>query len=168
MGKLFGQKLREHRKARGLSGKQLGALSGLGQGNMNNIERGVRPPSDQNLADLVKVAELGVTLEQLEAWRAADRATPEGIAKIRAHAPELLDPIGAVVATLPDEMENPPDAWELKTLARIGALDGGELDPRSGSYVWSLPKDERKRLIIQARKDWEEAHGSVEDGVAKG
>lgn len=171
MGFSFGERLAQAREVAGLSGYRLVQLSGIAQGNLQAIERGRRPPSDANLAALAAVTELGVTLDQLEAWRDLDKIGGEGgLDRIKAYAPEALgDTIGAVISELPDEMQHPPQPRELKLLARIDGFDGSELDPRSGSQLWTFPPEKRWPALKQAEKDWRESNGLDEaTGASEG
>lgn len=173
MGAIFGQRLRTFREAKGISGKRLAELSAIGQGNLFGLEAGKRPPSDANLEALAGVTDLGISLEQLQAWRDLDRIGLEGVERLRKWEPEVLkgaiasepprpvrketsDAIAQVVAQLPKDMRHPPTEKELKLIEKIGGFDGSELDPRSGSWLWTQPPEKRKPDLKQALKDWKE------------
>lgn len=88
----FGQKLENQMKQAGLSKNKLGKLSGVPRQNIIEFCNGKRTPTNDVLKKLASVKELGVSLEQLLAWKLLD----EYDVKIVLHAfdelfPEALD-----------------------------------------------------------------------------
>lgn len=90
MGEIFGKKLRAHREARGISGNGLSKLSGILQGTLSAIESGERPASTANLEALAGVEQLGLSMDVLRAWHAADRAGKEGLWLLMNYAEDVL------------------------------------------------------------------------------
>lgn len=148
MGKYFGRSLRAQREKVGLSGNRLAQLSGISQSNLNAIELGKRPPSVANLEALAEVQDLGVSLELLEAWVAADKAGDDGLSKIKKFG--LLD--GGL--DVPDDIEDEPDDWEREVLIRTGAATAH--DYSSQSDFWYLPKHERRAILENLDEIWRE------------
>ena len=72
--KQFGQRLRELRRARGLSQEKLAFKSGMHRTYLGSIERGERNPSLKNIAAIAEA--LGVSLSQLFSFE--DRTSSAG------------------------------------------------------------------------------------------
>lgn len=168
MASEFGERLTKAREAAGLSGYKLVQVTGIAQGNLQAIERGRRSPSDANLEALAAVPELGVTLEQLQAWRDLDRIGLEGIERIRKWVPEVLEggkaaeparkeaasPLEAIRAQFPKGIAHPPTDRELKLLARMGDLEEYDLQP--SAPIWTFPASERWPEVKDAYEAWKE------------
>jgi transcriptional regulator with XRE-family HTH domain len=167
---VFGDKLRLHREAKGVSGYLICQVTSIPSSLFVAIEKGRRAPSDANLEALAAMPELGVTLEQLQAWRDLDRIGVEGLERIKRWVPEAIegaapagpkrketsDAIAQVLAELPAGMKHPPTEKELKLLEKIGGFDGSELDPRSNSPLWQYPPAKRLPELRQAEREWDE------------
>ncbi len=72
--KQFGQRLRELRRARGLSQEKLAFKSGMHRTYLGSIERGERNPALKNIAAIAEA--LGVSLSQLFSFE--DRTSSAG------------------------------------------------------------------------------------------
>jgi transcriptional regulator with XRE-family HTH domain len=172
MGKLFGEKLRDWRKAHGVSSKALIKDSGLDGGNLGAIERGARRPSDTNLEALAKVEQLGAQVERLRAWRAADDIA-EDLHLLVPWAPELLGlpvqqeapanetPAFNPFAALAGDEPPPLDDQELAAVAELATLVG-DLAAYSPAYRpngqgWRQPAGARlsalRAMVEEARED---------------
>lgn len=88
----FGTLLRARCESRGLTGYRLEPLTGLRSALVYDILNGKRPPSDAIIEALAGVPELGLTLDELRAWRDLDRIGREGLDRIARYLPDLLAP----------------------------------------------------------------------------
>lgn len=122
--KAVGQRVREGRKAKGLTGAQLGAAAGIGGAErVSALEHGARPVTEENLAKVAEV--LGLSLPYLrygiaaetdadrlrtagfsDGWRAALDQLAAATTALQAAEPgaalgEVLPPVVPVVGTGP-------------------------------------------------------------------
>lgn len=153
MGKLFGEHLKRHREALGVTGYKICQVSGMASSLFTDIEKGRRSPSQANLETLAGVPDLVLSMNQLKAWAALDEIGTEGMDLIKEHAPEAIS--------------NPPvpglSRKEMKLLDAIRELADGDLDSvdlGATSYVWALEPAARLRHLIAAVQDL----GGEEDG----
>lgn len=73
----FGERLRNLREAKQITTWAVEKRTGVSRANLSSIEKGRRPASDDVLQKLASIEELGVTYEQLLAWKRLDGATLE-------------------------------------------------------------------------------------------
>ena len=57
---------------------------------------------------------------------------------------------------IPDDVQDPPDEWELEVIAKIGGMDWGDLDPRKDTWFWYLDKAARRRRLRDLGLTWME------------
>ena len=72
----FSTQLDRHLHEKGLSAYRLAKLCGIHEQHMYKIARGERRPTDDMLEKFAE-ADIGLTLNQLRGWRAADEYRPE-------------------------------------------------------------------------------------------
>ncbi len=137
MGRLFGELLKQHREALGVSGYQICKESGMPSALFVEIEKGKRPPSQANLDVLASSSSLAVTPRRLAAWKMADKIGREGFDLIRDEVPELfsapaprvrvlaaaLDPLAAVAGP----GAPPLSPAERRAVQHLLGLAGGDL-----------------------------------------
>jgi transcriptional regulator with XRE-family HTH domain len=78
----FGERLAQHRAAKGLTPYRVATDAKIDRSIYSQIERGKRPPSRANLEALAAVAELGISLDELQAWADLDQIGVDGLARI--------------------------------------------------------------------------------------
>lgn len=71
---IFGLKVRQHRKERGLSFKELAQLSGISVSYLNEIEKGKKYPKEDKIAELARV--LNVSYDNLVSLKLPQKLTP--------------------------------------------------------------------------------------------
>ena len=55
---------------------------------------------------------------------------------------------------IPDDVQDPPNEWELEVIAKIGGMDWGDLDPRKDTWFWYLDKAARRRRLRNLELTW--------------
>lgn len=83
MGVIFGNLLRKHREALGISGNGLCTLSGIDGGNLRGVESGKRPPSGAFQKALLDTPELHLDHETLMLWIDLDKLGEDGLERVR-------------------------------------------------------------------------------------
>jgi transcriptional regulator with XRE-family HTH domain len=181
MERTFAAVLQSALDAKSWTAYQLSEATGVPRSGLSNYLSGKSVPEDKTLAKLAQA--LGADYERLKAFADIHRLGADGIKRIKKFAPEVLeggldpepprpkrktasDTIAQVVAQLPADMKHPPTQKELEILERIGGFDLSEIDPRSQSYIWTMPPGKRLRSLRQAERDWTEANDDA--GVAGG
>lgn len=79
--KSFGEQLRLHREAKGVSTWEVEKQTGISRSNLVSIEKGRRPASDDVLKKLASIPDLDITYEKLLAWKAIETYGPETLMK---------------------------------------------------------------------------------------
>lgn len=73
----FGERFRQHRKAKGFSLFRLSQALGISEGNLCAIEKDRRPASAAVLKRMAEIPEMEISLQQLRAWQILSEATPD-------------------------------------------------------------------------------------------
>lgn len=85
----FGDKFKNHRKARGFSIFRLSQVLGMSEGNLCAIEKNRRPASEAVLRRIAEIPELGITYQQLRAWQILTDASPDELDFISSEVEEM-------------------------------------------------------------------------------
>lgn len=75
--KNFGERLEAHLASIGMTKYRLYKESGVSESNVNNICKSRRRPTDRILSKFAKSQSLGLSYNQLLAWRALDDYAPD-------------------------------------------------------------------------------------------
>lgn len=151
MGAYFGQRLREHREARGLLSAAVAKGMGLQPTNYSAIENGRRDPQEDFLKNLAKVAELGLTYDEVKTWADLDQLGEAGLKRLKTYAGDLLDSVkvenGHVTADWFGTVPHPPTEAELAIINR--AKDAGvSFPPLNEPTFWATPSEQRRKSLL--------------------
>lgn len=151
MGAYFGQRIREHREARGLKSADVAKGIGLQPTNYSAIENGRRDPQEEHLQGLAAMAALGLTYDEVKTWADLDRLGEAGLKRLKTYAGELLDSInvesGHVTADWFGAVPYPPTETELAIINR--AKDAGvSFPPLSEPTFWATPPEQRRKSLL--------------------
>lgn len=81
MYQFFAKSLKTLMTKASITGYRIGEDTAVRAENLHKLVRGVRRPTDDVLKELAGYAPLGVSFEELEAWRLLDEYSPEAIEK---------------------------------------------------------------------------------------
>jgi transcriptional regulator with XRE-family HTH domain len=154
MGKFFGEKLREARKAKDLNGTYVAETGGVHHSNLSAIEAGRREPPDVMIEKLGESGILGVSTDELRAWRDLDLIGQEGVRRLKLYVADELgrveakpEPRGKVTREWFPEASHAPSDWELALINRSRDLDVDFPLVQERTF-WDKPEQERMRAFI--------------------
>lgn len=151
MGAYFGQRLREHREARGILSAAAAKAVKLQPSNYSAIENGRRDPQDDFLQELASVPELGLTYDELRTWADLDRLGEAGLKRLKTYAGELLDSIkveeGRITADWFGGVPYKPNEAELEIINRAKEA-GVSFPPLNEPTFWATPHDQRRKSFL--------------------
>lgn len=151
MGAYFGQRLRERREARGLLSAAVAKAVSLQPTNYSAIENGRRDPQDDFLQDLARVAELGLSYDEVRTWADLDKLGEAGLKRLKTYASDLLDAIkvedGQVTADWFGSVPHPPTEAELAIINRAKDV-GVSFPPINEPTFWATPPEQRRKSFL--------------------
>ncbi|MNS10607.1 Helix-turn-helix domain protein [compost metagenome] len=147
MGAYFGQRLQEHRKARGLKSGVVAEALGLHKSNYSAYEAGRRVPSDDFLMALAAYEPLGLTYDLLKTWADLDKLGLSGIQRLKTHARDLIEgTYGPVSREWFGEVPFEPTEDELALINR--ARETGMTFPIINEPgFWGTPPEQRRKAF---------------------
>lgn len=148
MGEVFGRQLREHREALDVSGYAICKATGLQPGNLSAVEKGRRSPSPAMLEALAGYEPLRLTRERLQTWLDLDLVGEEGVRRLAAFVPGVLEAAPSALVRVPDaDVAYPPTPEELALMQEADAVDV-KFGPLQEPGFWDASPEERRRAFL--------------------